>query len=231
MEREFLGEKVSSKFCLFFLRPEVKGRIFMDNQIKAKKQNKNLFTTKNIAGMAIFSALSFVTYLLEIPIMASTPATFLQLDFSNVFVLLAGFVYGPIPAIIVTLVKELIHILVGSTGGVGELANIILTVVFVVVPTIVYQHKKGIKTVILTLVIACILQSGASLLTNKFINFPFFMGSAPFVPTELSNQAFKSMWQYILLFNGIKTVSISIITILLYKRIKYLFKMMNIMEK
>ena len=203
----------------------------MQDRITEKPQKKNIFTTKNIAGMAIFSALSFVTYLLEIPIMASTPATFLELDFSNVFVLLAGFVYGPIPAVIVTLVKELIHILVGSTGGVGELANIILTIVFVIVPTIVYQYKKGIKTVILTLFIACILQSGASLLTNKFINFPFFMGSAPFVPTEFSNKMFGTMWQYILLFNGIKTVSISIITILLYKRVKYLFKMMNIMEK
>ena len=60
--------------------------------------------------MAIFSALSFITYLIEIPIMASTPATFLELDFSNVFVLLAGFIYGPIPAIMVTIVKELTHI-------------------------------------------------------------------------------------------------------------------------
>ena len=181
--------------------------------------------------MAIFSALSFITYLIELPIMASTPAFFLELDFSNIFVLLAGFIYGPIPAIMVTLVKESIHILVGSTGGVGEFANIILTIVFVAVPTIVYRYKKGIKTVILTLAIACILQSGASLITNKFINFPFFMGSAPFVPTAFSNMMFNSMWQYILLFNAIKTVSISILTVLLYKRVKYLFKAINIMEK
>ena len=181
--------------------------------------------------MAIFSALSFITYLLELPIMAGTPATFLELDFSNVFVLLAGFIYGPIPEIIVTLVKELIHILVGSTGGVGEFANIILTITFVLVPTIVYQYKKGIKTVVLTLLIACVLQSGASLLTNKLINFPFFMGSVPFKPTDFSNQMFNLMWKYILLFNAIKTVSISILTVLLYKRIKYLFKILNVMEK
>ncbi len=198
----------------------------MDKNIK-----QNVFTTKNIAGMAIFSALSFITYLLEIPIMASTPAPFLELDFSNVFVLLAGFIYGPIPAIIVTLVKELIHILVGSTGGVGEFANIILTTAFVLLPTIAYQYKKGIKTVILTLAIACVIQSGASLITNKFINFPFYMGGAPFVTTDFSNQMFNSMWQYILLFNVIKTVSISILTVLLYKRVKYLFKMIKVMEK
>lgn len=198
---------------------------------KIIKKFQNIFTTKNIAGMAIFSALSFITYLLEIPIMASTPASFLELDFSNVFVLLAGFIYGPIPAIMVTLVKESIHILIGSTGGVGEFANIILTVVFVAVPTIVYRYKKGIKTVILTLAIACAMQSGASLLTNKFINFPFFMGSAPFVTTDFSNMMFNSMWQYILIFNVIKTITISVLTVLLYKRVKHLFKTINIMEK
>ena len=214
-------------YC-FFTPQKLKGRIFMNKIIK---KLQDVFTTKNIAGMAIFSALAFITYLLEIPIMASTPASFLELDFSNVFVLLAGFIYGPIPAIMVTLVKETIHILVGSTGGVGEFANIILTIIFVALPTIVYQYRKGIKTVVLTLAIACILQSGASLLTNKFINFPFFMGSAPFVPTAFSNMMFNSMWQYIFLFNAIKTISISILTILLYKRVKHLFKMINIMEK
>lgn len=207
-----------------------KGQV-VQTKDKEKAKLKPLFSTRMLAGTAIFAALSFVMYLLEIPIFASTPASFLELDFSNVFVLLAGFVYGPIPAIIVTLVKELIHILVGSTGGVGELANIILTIVFIIIPTTVYQYKKGIKTVIATLVVACVLQSGVSLLTNKFINFPFFMGSAPFVPTEFSNSMFASMWQYILLFNVIKTFSISIVTIFLYKRIKNLFKMMNIMEK
>ena len=98
MEKEFLGEKVSSKFCLFSYAPRLKGRIFMDNQTVAKTKRKNTFTTKSIAGMAIFSALSFVTYLLEIPIFASTPATFLELDFSNVKPTLKDAVAGDITA-------------------------------------------------------------------------------------------------------------------------------------
>ena len=113
---------------------------------------KKVFTTKNIAGMAVFSALSFIVYLLEIPIFAGTPASFLELDLSNVFVMLAGFMYGPIPAILITLVKEGLHVFVGSTGGVGELANFIITTSFVLFPSILYQSKKGIKTVILSLI-------------------------------------------------------------------------------
>ena len=192
---------------------------------------KNTFTTKNVAGMAVFSAMAFAVYLLEIPIFAGTPASFLELDFSNVFVMLAGFMYGPIPAVIVTVVKELIHITVGSTGGVGELANIILTTSYALLPSIIYTKRKGFKTVILTLAIACVIQTGMSLLVNKFINFPFFMGSVPFVPSQASNGAFASLWPYVLAFNAIKSVAISIVTILLYKRISYLFKKINLQSK
>ena len=80
---------------------------------------KNSFNTKNIAGMAVFSALSFVVYLLEIPIFAGTPASFLELDLSNVFVMLAGFMYGPIPALINTLEKSSFKNSAGVPGKIG----------------------------------------------------------------------------------------------------------------
>lgn len=189
---------------------------------------KNTFTTKNVAGMAVFAALSFVTYLLEIPIFAATPASFLELDLSNVFVMLAGFMYGPIPAVLITLVKEAIHITVGSTGGVGELANFIITTTYVLLPSIVYKHKKGIKIVVISLAIACLIQSGVSLLVNKFINFPFFMGSVPFVPNQTSEKMFSMLWGYVLVFNIIKSVVVSVVTVLIYKRVSYLFKKINL---
>ncbi|MBQ7348437.1 MAG: ECF transporter S component [Clostridia bacterium] len=189
---------------------------------------KKVFTTKNIAGMAVFSALSFVVYLLEIPIFAGTPASFLELDLSNVFVMLAGFIYGPVPALIVTLVKELCHITVGSTGGVGELANIIITVAYVTLPSIVYRYKKGIKTVVFSLLGACAIQVIVSVIVNRYINFPFFTVSVPFVITEVSEELFSKLWVYIIAFNAIKSVVISILTFLLYKKTSYLFKKINL---
>jgi riboflavin transporter FmnP len=187
-----------------------------------------IFSAKNVAGMAVFSALSFVVYLLEIPIFASTPASFLELDFSNVFVMLAGFMYGPIPAVIITIVKESIHITVGSTGGVGELANVIITISYVLLPSILYRLKKGLPTVIVSLIIACVIQTAISLLVNKYINFPFFTGSFPFVPTSTSNGMFASLWIYVLTFNAIKSFAISLITMLLYKKVSYLFRKINL---
>ncbi|MBO5927693.1 MAG: ECF transporter S component [Clostridia bacterium] len=189
---------------------------------------KKLFTTKSIAGIAVFSALAFIIYLIEMPIFASTPASFLKLDLSNVFVMLAGFMYGPIGAIIVTVVKESIHIAVGTTGGVGELANIIITTAYVVLPSIVYLKRKGFKTVVTTLICACVIQVIISVIVNRFINFPFFMGSVPFVPNEASESAFKELYGYIIAFNAIKSVAISGITILVYKKVSLIFKKINL---
>ena len=62
--------------------------------------------TLNARVRRFFSALSFVVYLLEIPIFAGTPASFLELDLSNVFVMLAGFMYGALPAFLVVVIKE-----------------------------------------------------------------------------------------------------------------------------
>ena len=185
---------------------------------------KKIFTAKSIAGVGIFSALSFIVYLIEFSIFPGTPASFLKLDFSNVFVMLAGFMYGPIPALLVSLLKELLHIAIGSTGGVGELANFIITTSYVLIPSICYRNKKGLKGVIITLLLACFVQTGISLLVNKFINFPFFTSGIPFVPNDVSNAMFSSLWVYILAFNAIKSVAISLMTILIYKKVSYLFK-------
>ncbi len=192
---------------------------------------KDVFTTKNIAGMAIFTALAFVCYCIvpEIPIFPGTPADFLKLDFSNVFIMLAGFMYGPIPALIITIVKEALHLPFGTTMGVGELANVIMTVSFVIFPSIIYRRKKGIKTVILALIVACVLQIAFSLLVNRFINFPFFIWLYK-MPISAS-QFFASLWWYVLLFNVIKSVSISVVTLVVYKRVKYLFEIMKIENK
>ena len=54
------------------------------------------------------------------------------------------------------------------------------------------------------------------------------MGSVPFVPNETSNQMFSILWVYVMAFNAIKSVAISIVTILLYKKVSYIFKKINL---
>ena len=78
-------------------------------------------------------------------------------------------------------------------------------------------QQYGIKVVLITLIIACVLQIIASLLANRFIMFPLFMKAG-------AKSAFDTLWSYVLAFNAIKSVSISVITIILYKRVSFILK-------
>ena len=67
------------------------------------------------------------------------------------------------------------------------------------------------------LVIGTILQVAASLPVNRYINFPLFIGDG-------AASSFAALWWYIILFNLIKGAAVSLVTILLYKRVSWLFK-------
>ena len=191
---------------LFFTLLRIRERFIMQKGI----------TTKQLVGIAVFSALSYAVSFLEFPIFPA--AGFLKLDFSAVFTLLAGFIYGPIGGVAVCAVKELLCFLTkSSTGGVGEIANFIVTTGFILLPTIVYYFHKGFKTVVWTLSVACVIEVALALFTNRFINFPLFMGDG-------AVNAFNSLWWYVLLFNLIKSVAICVLTILLYKRVSIFIK-------
>lgn len=181
---------------------------------------KKLFTTKNIAGMAVFSALSFLLYLpiFEIPLFPGTPY---KLDLSNVFVLLSGFMYGPIGGIIVLLIKEALHLPIGGTGGIGELANVLVALSFILLPTVTYVFKKGLKTVIITLIVSCFMQIAVGVIANKYILLPFFGAS----------EMFEDWFWFIVALNGIKSVFCSLFSILFYKKLSFLFKKIKLQEE
>jgi riboflavin transporter FmnP len=93
-----------------------------------------------------------------------------------------------------------------------------IILVYVIPPAIVYAKKKGIKIVLISLAISCVLQTIAAVFVNKFITFPLY-GMA---------EVFDSVVWLIVAFNVIKSVSVSVLTVLLYKRIGYVFEKINI---
>jgi riboflavin transporter FmnP len=186
---------------------------------KTKKTVKEFFSARKIATLAVFTALAFVVSLFDFPIFPA--ASFLKLDFGNVFIMLMGFVFGPVEAFIVCVIKELIHIPLGSTGGIGELANICMTTAYILIPSTVYYFKKGIKVVIPSLIAGIILQTAMALICNRFITFPLYMG-------EGAESAFNSLFYIIIYFNLIKGAAISVICILLYKHLSKVLSKLKI---
>ena len=192
-----------------------------ENQENNRKNIKRRFTPKRLALMAVFVALSYVVSLWSFSIFPTTPVFFLELDFGNVFILLISLLLGPVEGVIVCFLKEALRIPVGSTGGVGELANMLMTSSYILLPSIVYRYKKGIKTVIWTLVGACLIGTASALLINRFITFPLFL-------KESGVTVFEKSFFLIAAVNLIKTFSIGILTFLLYKRLSIFLKKMKI---
>jgi len=176
---------------------------------------KQIFDTKKIVLMALFTALAYVVSLFSFPLFSAAP--YLKLDFGNVFILLIGFLLGPIEGAIVCIIKELISVINSSSGGVGELANAIMTLSYILFPCIVYRYKKGIKTVILSLLVACFIGTATALVVNRFIVFPLYMPDG-------ARALFESVYWYVLAFNFIKTAAISTLSVILYKRLSIIFK-------
>jgi riboflavin transporter FmnP len=182
----------------------------------------NYFTATRITYIAVFTALAYVLYLFDFSILPAV--TFLKIDFSNTFVMIAGFALGPVAGVIVGILKELIHALtVSQTVGVGELANIIVMLPYVLIPAIVYKKHKGIKIVLITLAIGCVAQTLMSIPVNYFINFPFFFG----FNWEAGMSYYISVWYWVVLFNLIKTVLISVAVVLIYKPLSRLIHLTN----
>ena len=176
-------------------------------------EEKQYFSTKRIALTAVMSAITFGVSLLEFPIFPATP--YFKLDFSFAVILLSAYIVGPLAGEIVTMISIALHLLVSSSGGVGELSNFILAQIFVLFPSVVYCFRRKLSTVFITLSIAVVLTAALALLTNRFLIFPLYFG-------ESAGEEFLKIWGFAFAFNLIKGIANSVITILLYKRLKNL---------
>lgn len=186
---------------------------------RAKAVLREHFSAPRIAYMAIFTALAFVVTFLEFSIFP-LQAGFLKFDFANVFFLFEGFIFGPVEAFVSIVIKELLCFAKSSSGGVGELANLIMSTAYIIIPSVAYRFKRGKWWVCLYLVCACVMQIGISLVVNRYINFPFFMHSQ-----EAGAQLFSKLWMFVLYFNIIKSVVISVVVFFVYKPLSRLIKM------
>lgn len=192
------------------------------------RAQKNLFSAKRLAFMAVFTALAYAVSFLEIPL-PLFGAEFLKLDFGNVFILLISFLLGPVEGIVVCFLKEGLRCLTSTSMCAGELANFLITSVYLLLPALLYQKKKTFKTVLYSLSASAALATGAALLANRFLVFPayaFLFGGSIFGMSV--SQAFSAFWLAVLLFNVIKTLAVGGLTLLLYKRLSNLMKKLKI---
>ena len=209
LDRQYsLDEKRKTVFFVSGIRP----RFFI-----LVMEKTNLFTAKKLSLCAMACAISYVVSLLEIPFFAHIG---LKLDFSFCVMLLAGYMLGTIYAEIIVIVVSLLGCIASQSFGIGQLANFMLANTFVVLPVFLYKYFKGLKKVILTLIICSCLTILVALLCNRFIFYPLYF-------KDNASTMFSNFWYLIVIFNIVKCVLNSVITLLLYKRLKNILHFFN----
>lgn len=193
-----------------------------------KERFTGYFTATRMAYIAVFTAISFVLYLLDFSLLPGTPVSFLKLDFSNAFVMIGGFTLGPVAGVIIAVLKELIHALtIGNTMFVGELANVLFILPYMLIPAIIYKKHKGLKTVIISLVLGCVALLAVCIPVNYLLNFPAFYYFGGLGTWQEGQQLTLDLWYWVLAFNAIKVVLITAVTLVLYKPLSRLIKATN----
>lgn len=188
--------------------------------------------TKNLIKISIFGALAFVVMLIEFPL--GIFPDFLKLDFSDSIALIISFALGPLPGVAVELLKNLLHLFVTKTAGIGEFANFMIGGCFVFVAGYIYSKKRTKKGAILALAISTIVFSVWAGILNYFVLLPLYEKALKFPITEIVKLAakfnslivdkFTLVLFSIIPFNLIKGAIISLVTFALYKRLSKIVK-------
>ena len=190
----------------------------------------NRFNLKTITRIAILSAVAMVIMLLDFPVPVAP--SFYKLDLSEVPVLIGGFALGPLEAVIIELLKNLLKLIIKgtSTGFIGELANFVTGCAFVLPASLIYSKGKTKSNAVKGLIVGSLVFIVFGDLFNHFILIPAYVsilhypleaivaaGSAIF-PTLVTNQI-TMVLVCVTLFNTFKAILVSAVTLLLYKRV------------
>lgn len=194
------------------------------------------FRFRNIAASGILGALGFVLMLLEFPLPFIIPS-FIKLDFSELPALIAAFAYGPTYGILVCLIKNLLHLFVTTSAGVGELSNFVMGVVFTGVAGLVYRKNHTRQGAFIGSLLGAFTMAVVSVFTNFFIVYPAFVVIYG-MPMEAILGMYKALlpvadnlWKALLIFNlpfnFVKGVLDAAVCFAVYKRITPILKMEN----
>ena len=181
-------------------------------------QNKNL---SKFIKIALLGAIAALLMLIEIPLIPMFG--WLKLDISELPVLMGAFAFGPMAGVVIEILKLVVNtMLTGSgTGFVGELANFIIGVSFVVPAALIYHRNKSKKSAIIGMIIGGLFMEVAGIFANIYILLPAY-GMAGQI--NISQYVIYGL----LPFNGIKAVLVSVVTFLVYKRVSNaIFKVDN----
>lgn len=201
---------------------------------KVNKDTEKILTTRKIAVIGMFSAVAGLLMVFEFPL-PGIPTTH-KFELGDLAGLLCGFAYGPVAGILVAMLKVIIKLMFRPSGTafVGEMANFLIGSSLILPATTIYRINKTKKGAIIACIVGGISMTLFGSLLNLFYIFPVFLkmfcdgDMEKLVAMGSMNPLIKDIPTFVLFtavpINLLKSVADGVLTMLLYKPLRPVFK-------
>ena len=201
---------------------------------KVQTRDDARMRVKKIAFIGLMGAVSAVLMLFRFPLPFMPP--FLSFDFSGRMAMLGGFMFGPVAAVCIIIVKIMLQLVMqGSFSlGTGELQNLILSCAYVLPALIIYHRSKSKKMAVAGMAVSSVFVAVVAVFTNLYLIIPFYVklfgmsmddiiAMCSTVNPAIKNAVTMALFG-ILPFNLIKYGVTSLVTFIIYKRLSKVIK-------
>ena len=202
-----------------------------------KKKNgdeERILTTRKIAMIGVFSAISAVLMLFEFPVPFAP--SFYELDFSEIPALVGAFAFGPVAGVMIEFCKIMLKLFMKgtSTAFVGDLANFVIGCSLVLPASIIYMLKKTKKMAFVSCLTGSLIMTVFGTAFNAVYLLPAFSNlfgmpmEAIIAAGAEINGNIHNVTSFVVFavapINIIKSVAASGVTLLIYKPLSPILK-------
>jgi len=168
-------------------------------------------TTKKIAVIGMLCAVAYVV-MVVIHVTLIPAAPFLTYDPKDAVIAIGGFLFGPISAMLISLIVAFLEMItVSGTGIIGFITQVLATAAFIFPSAIIYKRNRSKATAAVGLGIGVVVMTIVMVAWN-YILTPLYLGTG-------REQVAAMLVPAIIPFNLLKGVLNSVIALLIYKPI------------
>lgn len=193
-----------------------------------KDRKKVFFTVNELTRISILAVMSTIIMLVSTPLPFAPE--FLRLDVSEVPIIIGTSMMGTMAGVFILLIKDLLQLQFSTTGGMGELFNFMVGCCYIIPFGLCYSKMKNKKGFVISTIVGSTFMVILACILNYILFIPAYaslygMSIEEYVSIfSAINPNIDSLWTLILytisIFNIIKATLISVISYLVYIKIK-----------
>jgi len=187
-----------------------------------------MFTTQQMVKISILAVIGTILTIINMSVPGFPP--FLKLDLGNIPAVIGAIAMGPMAAVFIELIKNLLKFIVDtSTGGIGEFANFMVGIGYIIPFAIIYKKNPTKKGFIIGATVGVIVMTIMGAVLNYFVLIPMYailMGGQELIISmaAVANSSITDLRTLILIgiipFNMFKGIVVSVVGYALYQSLK-----------